>query len=310
MKLIIVATRPMKIGCGTFNFQMFIMSRLSVSIVERAFLEQQIGSQENWAINFLAQDPLQMFRVKLINPFPEFLDSGRGTRADRDDYQILSYRTASDENIEPDFLIPAVESSQELLTIIHTEPTSHFLFHCSKPEAEIKRNFPNAWRWIQKFSQARNKKGFLYPEVLAARRPHWYSLRVEAPANVFISINPNKKLFFAYSAANIYLNQRLVSIRVPQQNVQLITALLNSIVSLMIVEFNGVARNLGALDLNADFFKTKMKILNPALLSDDARSRIIEAFQPLSERIIQDFDTEYASTDRIHFDEIVLQEFG
>jgi hypothetical protein len=39
--------------------------------------------------------------------------------------------------------------------------------------------------------------------------------------------------------------------------VELIAALLNSIVSLLIVELNGVSRNLGALDLNADFSKPK-----------------------------------------------------
>lgn len=283
---------------------------ISVSIVERAFLEQQIISQENWAVNFLAQDPLQPFRANLVNPYPALLDSGRGTRADTDEYQILSAATAAELAIEDDFLIPAIKSSRELESIHHTQPTSHFLFQCSRPEAVIQRDFPNTWRWIQQFAQARNKTGILYPEFLARHKPHWYTLRVEQPANIFISINPNKKLFFAYSDDSVYLNQRLVAIRVPEENKLLMAALFNSIVSLLIVEFNGVARNLGALDLNADFFKTKMRILNPALLSDEAKARVVAAFTPLAERAVLDFDTEYEQADRIHFDETVLREFG
>lgn len=91
---------------------------------------------------------------------------------------------------------------------------------------------------------------------------------------------------------------------------ELIAALLNSIVSLLIVELNGVSRNLGALDLNADFFKTKMKMLNPALLSKASKAKIIEKFMPLSQRSIKGYKEELASTDRRKFDETVLREFG
>jgi len=78
----------------------------------------------------------------------------------------------------------------------------------------------------------------------------------------------------------------------------------------MIVEFNGVARSLGVLDLNADFFKTKMKILNPAILPRDSIVRILDSFAPLAERPILDYDTEFTLPDRVFFDQTVLNEFG
>jgi hypothetical protein len=283
---------------------------VSVSIIERSYLESQIKSQENWSTNFLAQEPLQKFREKLINPFPEFMDVGRGTRTGWDDMHILKMSDVKVFGIEGNFLIPILKSSQNLSKIHYTAQNDIFFFVCDKPLEMLKNKFPKAHSWILKWSNERNKVGVLLPTVLKDRRPYWYTLRPEEPANVFISINPNEKLFFAYCDEMIYLNQRLVAIRVTKENLELIVALLNSIVSLLIVEFNGVNRNLGALDLNADFFKTKMKIFNPALLSEKAKMKIIDSFKILSLRKIENFDSEYQKQDRISFDKTVLEEFG
>ena len=106
------------------------------------------------------------------------------------------------------------------------------------------------------------------------------------------------------------MNQRLVAIRVKKKDVEIISALLNSIVSLLIVELNGVSRNLGALDLNADFFKTKMKMLEPNMLNDKQKENILEKFETLSTRKIKDYDAEYQQKDRIAFDQEVLKAYG
>lgn len=283
---------------------------VSVSIVERAYLEHQIASKENWSTNFLAQDPLHKFREKLINPFPNYMDVGRGTRTGKDDMHILKGAVVEELGIEKNFLIPIMKNSRSLSSIHYKPQNNTFLFICNKPLEKLKKNFPKTYSWILKWSKEKNNVGVLLPKVFNNRQPYWYTLQPEEPANVFISINPNDKLFFAYCDKPIYLNQRLVAIRIPQENQELITALLNSIVSLLIVEFNGVNRNLGALDLNADFFKTKMKIFNPSLLSVVAKKRIIDSFKSLSERKIENFNTEYQQPDRILFDEIVLREFG
>ncbi len=150
----------------------------------------------------------------------------------------------------------------------------------------------------------------MLPKVFANRNPYWYTLKPEQPANIFISINPDKKLFFSYSQIPILLNQRLVAIRTNTKDAMLIAALLNSVVSLIIVELNGVSRNLGALDLNADFFKTKMKILNPSLLNENQKADILDNFVSLSRRPIETYHTEFLKTDRIMFDKAILKAFG
>ena len=99
-------------------------------------------------------------------------------------------------------------------------------------------------------------------------------------------------------------------LRVKKKDVEIITALLNSVVSLLIVELNGVSRNLGALDLNADFFKTKMKMFDPALPSDKQKTSILKKFKPLSKREIKNYDIEYQQEDRIKFDKEILKAYG
>ena len=63
---------------------------------------------------------------------------------------------------------------------------------------------------------------------------------------------------------------------------------------------------MGALDLNADFFKTKMKIFDPSLLTDKQKENILGKFETLNKRQIQDYENEYKQKDRIAFDEEIL----
>ena len=73
---------------------------------------------------------------------------------------------------------------------------------------------------------------------------------------------------------------------------------------------DGISRNLGVLDLNADFFKTKMKILNPNLLTKKQKGLIISKFKLFTNRIINNYNIEIQSKDRIDFDKTVLKCFG
>ncbi|HRI27289.1 MAG TPA: hypothetical protein PK715_04450, partial [Chitinophagales bacterium] len=211
--------------------------------------------------------------------------------------------------IENNFLQPILKSSTDIESILHSKQLDDFLFICDKSETDLKSQYPNAYKWIKKWETEKNKTGILLPTVFAGRQPFWYTLKAEEPANIFISINPNEKLFFSYTTQKIGLNQRLVAIRA-DKDTELITALLNSIVSLLIVELNGVSRNLGALDLNADFFKTKMKILNPNLLNSKQKQDILASFTTISNRAIESYKTEFQRQDRQEFDLTILSAFG
>jgi hypothetical protein len=280
-----------------------------VSTVEKDYLENSLQTQENWAINFIAQNPLSIFDKFLINPFPTLIDSGRGTRTGWDKMHIISQEEQKTLQIEKDFLQPILKSSTDIESILHSKQLDDFLFICDKSETDLKSKYPNAYKWVKKWETEKNKTGVLLPTVFAGRQPFWYTLKAEEPANIFISINPNEKLFFSYTTHKIGLNQRLVAIRA-DKDTELITALLNSIVSLLIVELNGVSRNLGALDLNADFFKTKMKILNPNLLNIKHKQDILTSFATIKSRQIESYKTEFKRQDRQDFDKTILKAFG
>lgn len=284
---------------------------ITASIVEQSHLINSIASQENWETYFVCQNPLSIFEKKLINPYKGGVyDSGRGTKTWKDDLHIISEDQQRKLKIEKEFLLQALKNNDEFKgTISFTNKPKHFLFICDKSINELKKTYPNAYTHIQKYETQTNKIGVPLPESLGFRKPYWYTLKPEEQANIFISINPSQKLFFAFSKSPLYLNQRLVAIRV-KKDVEIVSALLNSIVSLLIVELNGVSRNLGALDLNADFFKTKMKMFDPSLLSDKQKSNIISTFEVLSKRQLQDYENEYKQKDRIAFDEEVLKAYG
>ena len=283
---------------------------ITVSIVEQSHLINSLSSQENWATYFVSQNPLGVFEKKLINPFPSIYDTGRGTRTGWDEMHIISNEENKSLKIEKEFLLPILKTSQELKTIAYSNESEYNLFVCNEEENTLKSKFPNAYKHIKKFESTTNKTGIALPEVLKTRKPFWYSLAPEQSANIFISINPSQRLFFSFSNSPLYLNQRLVAIRVKKKDIEIVSALLNSIVSLLIVELNGVSRNLGALDLNADFFKTKMKIFDPSLLTDKQKENILGKFETLNKRQIQDYENEYKQKDRIAFDEEILKSYG
>ena len=281
-----------------------------VSIVEQSHLKNSLVSQENWATYFVSQNPLGVFEKKLINPFPSIYDTGRGTRTGWDEMHIISNEENKSLKIEKDFLLPILKTSQELKTVAYSNKSEYNLFVCNEDEKTLKAKYPNAYKHIKKFETTTNKTGIALPDVLKTRKPFWYSLAPEQSANIFISLNPSQRLFFSFSKSPLYLNQRLVAIRVKKKDVEIVSALLNSIVSLLIVELNGVSRNLGALDLNADFFKIKMKIFDPSLLTEKQIENILGKFETLNKRQIQDYENEYKQKDRIAFDEEILKSYG
>jgi hypothetical protein len=92
-------------------------------------------------------------------------------------------------------------------------------------------------------------------------------------------------------------------------DVELIAALLNAAFTFLSLEMRGTSRNLGALDLNANYLK-QLRILNPDLLSEQQKADILTAFQPLKHREIESIFDEVQKEDRINFDKTILRSFG
>ena len=72
----------------------------------------------------------------------------------------------------------------------------------------------------------------------------------------------------------------------------------------------GFGRGEGVLDLSSSKLSAYLHILNYNLLNENAKQRIINAFQPLIIRDVKPLTEELESADRIEFDQVVLDAFG
>ena len=285
---------------------------ISVSIVEQSHLINSLTSQENWDSFFISSDLFVQFQSCTRSLYPEIIDAPRGIRTGWDSMYIIPKNT--NLPVENEFLTPYLKSPTQLKYLeIDTSIFKSYLFTCDKPELDLEKSYPKAYQWIKKFENAPNNNNSLTIKEKGFKdnhKPFWYSI-MPNKANIVIAINPYRRLFFSHSTTRFTVNQRLAVINVKKgHDVKLISALLNSIISLLTVEFNGVSRNLGALDLNADFFKTKMKILDPSLLSTKQTAIILSKFEPLCNREIKDFEVDCQQKDRIAFDQEILKAYG
>jgi hypothetical protein len=283
---------------------------VSVSIVTKSHLVESMNTQTNWDTYFISSELFKIFDSHLIQPYPEIINAFRGERTGWNDMFVIPAKKIESSGTEKYFLVPYVKSPSELEKIEFLDKYENYLFVCGLPLDQTKSKYPGAFKWIKKFKNAKNKNGTkTIMEACDGHKPFWYSLRPKK-ANIVTAINPFERLFFSYSIKPFTIDQRLVGITIKKGNdIELITALLNSVVTYLTIEMRGTSRNLGALDLNANYFKT-LKILNPNSLSTKSKEEIKIAFQPLKDRSIETIFEEIKKKDRIHFDKVVLKSFG
>jgi hypothetical protein len=85
---------------------------------------------------------------------------------------------------------------------------------------------------------------------------------------------------------------------------------MNSLLGMFYIECLSFGRGDGVADLSSDRLKECFKVLNPNFLNEIQKQNIIEAFQPLLDRDIKPLFEELECEDRVHFDNVVLSEFG
>jgi len=291
----------------------------SVNIVEKEQLYKSIISEENWNTYFISSELLAKFDKFLIKLYPSKIDSFRGERTGWNEMFVLNEQEVTDSKIEDQFLFPYVKSPTELHTIEFDAKYRHYLFVCALSMADLKKKYPGTYNWIKRFQNMKNKNGTkTIKEACAGHKPYWYTLNPKN-ANIVTAINPYERYFFSYSEVPFTIDQRLAGIIIDQRlvgisgsnttNVELLTALLNSIVTFLTIELKGTSRNLGALDLNANYFKN-IRVLDPDQLSKESKDSILAAFQPLKKRRIKTIFEELNMKDRIHFDSTVLKSYG
>lgn len=283
---------------------------VSVSIISRDELKESIEQKENWDLMFTSPTLFKPFEESLDILYPNVFNVFRGERTGWDPMFVIPAERVAEYQIETRFLVPYVKSPENLDTLEFAHDFSSFLFVCDMPIDELRANYRGAFNWIKRFEHAPNRNDTkTVSEANSNHSPFWYSLRPKT-ANIVTAINPYERFFFSFSEVPFTTGQRLISfVPTPSQDIELIAALLNSFVTFLSIEMRGTARNLGVLDLNADYFKT-MKILNPNSLSEESKTLIKRAFGPLKRRAISEIFNEVTNKDRQEFDRVVLRSFG
>lgn len=116
-------------------------------------------------------------------------------------------------------------------------------------------------------------------EVLARPKEQWYEMKANEVAQFFTMMNPDSRFFFGRFEEPTFINQRLIGLQVKDTtlDMELIHALLNSVLMKFFVEAVGFGRGLGVLDINKESV-AKCFMLNPSLLSSEYASEIKEQF--------------------------------
>lgn len=278
---------------------------LTCCIVPRQRLLQSLQTGENWSEFFLSSHIFEGFEHSLIQYSPNLVKVIRGERTGWNPMFIIP--TRKETNIADEYLIPYVKSSAEIRSIAFNEDYTNKAFVCKKNFEQIDKG---TQAWISRFEKEKNKNNTAtIPEACAGHKPFWYSINPKK-AHIVTTINPYKRLFFSYSDKPFAIDQRLIGLQVQEgYDIELIAALLNSAITLLIIEEKGTSRNLGALDLNTNYLK-QLCILNPELLEEDAKQQIKAAFQPLKYRDILDIAEEVQMEDRQHFDKTIFNVYG
>ncbi|MDO9153645.1 MAG: N-6 DNA methylase [Paludibacter sp.] len=290
-------------------YDLYVCNNISINvcIVTKLKLLQSIENEDNWSKYFISANLFESFDNKLVQLFPQVIDVSRGERTGWNEMFVIPENEIANSGIEPDYLIPYVKSPTELEQIEFNENYNYYLFVCQNPLENLQNG---AKQWIRRFQNATNRNGSkTIQDACSGHRPYWYSLRPKQ-ASIVTAINPYERFFFSYSETPFTIDQRLISISVKEgYNVELIAALLNSAITFLSLEMRGTSRNLGALDLNANYLK-QLRVLNPDLLSEEQKNEILIAFQPLKQREISTIFEEVTKTDRINFDKTILRCFN
>jgi len=125
-------------------------------------------------------------------------------------------------------------------------------------------------------------------------------------------MNPGERLFYGRFDKPTIINQRLIGlIKVDEEveiDIDLMHALLNSMLGMFYIEAVGFGRGEGVLDISKDNLG-KGYMLDPEKISNEYREEIINAFNKLKSRDIKPLREELEEKDRIYFEHIVLKAF-
>jgi hypothetical protein len=287
--------------------------------VQIAAAQIELGQTQNDTMTIRAVEPADMARFRayglggnaqFVNcdwvldlplvPLKSLFDVRRGERRGMN---ALFYPVEG-HGIEPEYIRPLAKSSSDFKKL--TAAAQKEAFSCMRTEKELQDLVhTGALEWIRKFETPENVK------KLGRGHALWYGMSANLLSELVMSINYGDRLFVGRLTPPGFADQRLVCLdKKDGVDVDLCHALLNTTMSMFVIEGMGFGRGLGALDLSKDRIEDFMHMLDPSELDDEARQAIKDAFKPLLEREILAVADELEQRDRQHFDDIVLEAYG
>jgi hypothetical protein len=206
--------------------------------------------------------------------------------------------------IEQDYIRPLAKSPSEFIRL--SMPATKEAFCCSRTESELSAlGHTGALSWIRRFSTQDNIVKLSKPNKL------WYEMDVDEISDLVLFINFGSRLFVGRVNPPAFSDQRLVPMTpINTVDIGLYHAIMNSAISMFIIEGMGFGRGLGALDLSKERIKQYMHVLDVTRLSGDGIQAIKNSFQSLENRAIMSVADELEQVDRIAFDDAVLAAFS
>ena len=258
-----------------------------------------------WSCFFADVHWLKPF-VQVLIKASSLLVIGRGERRGWDPL----FYPANGHQIEAEYIKPVLKNTKEIEGYVATPDADAFC--CSVDENTLEaRNHRGALGWIAKFKRAVNGDGKPLTEVLARSSLRWYEMKADVVADLVMGMNPEDRLFLSCLAEPGFVNQRLISFRKKGDvHLEVIHALLNSTLSLFMIETAGFGRGQGALDLQASKLREGFYMLNPELLSPQSLQDIVSSFAVVKDRAVLPLEDELRQPDREHFDLQVLRGYG
>ena len=245
--------------------------------------------------------------LERLAPIDRFFTVRRGERRGWNDM----FYPVGRHGIEPEYIAPVLRTAAAVRGL-RAWPNA-VGFCCSKTEDALRQmGHTGALSWIRRFERARNQRGRPLPQVLRRSSHFWYQMKAERQADFVMSLNPDERLFVARMAQRSFVDQRLIALAVPaaEADRDLMHALMNTTLSMFLIEAAGFGRGLSVLDLSKDRVAAVFRIPDPRQIAPDDRETIVAAFQPLLARDVWSVPDELDATDRRQLDEAVFRAVG
>ena len=262
----------------------------------------------NWNTLFTDISWLDKLNDKLIY-VNKLFDVNRGERRG---WNAMFY-PKGEHNIETQYIESVLRTPRHIKTLIAHADTDAFC--CSKSLIELEElNHNGTLSWISKFEYQLNsdkKDAKLLPEILKKPNSYWYEMNSSTMADLVASMNFDKRIFIAKLDKKSFVDQRLTRFTAKKDiDIDLIHALLNSMLGIFFIESLGFGRGLGALDLSSTRMKKYLRVMNHNLLTEEQATLIKTKFIPIRDREIKNIIDELKEKDRVDFDNAVLEAFG